>query len=203
MSSGTMTLEASTTAYATQAGTGAAIKAGDATRTLVGMARTDGSTAWADSATQRFVRSWFNDPGIALLNGFTTTRSTSSTSWVEINSEIRIEFLSWSGETVQVEANGVSVTNTVNDGTTTSIGFDGTTAEDSVAFGGLVSAGGFPGWIFAPFAVATFKTGLSEGYHYATLLGAAVNGGTGSWLGAASNATAAAPRCTLRGALKL
>jgi hypothetical protein len=203
MNSGTMTLEASTTAYATQVGTGVTVKAGDATRTLVGMARTDGSTAWTDSATQRFVRSWFNDPGISLLNGFTANRSISSASWTEVNSEIRIELVAWSGEVVQVEANGVTLNNTVNAGATTSIGFDGATADDTSAYGGLVTAGGFPGNIYAPFAASVFKSGLSEGYHYATLLGATLSGGGATWFGAASNATPTSPRCTLRGFLKL
>jgi hypothetical protein len=78
MSAGTLTLEASTTVHATQAGTGIEIKSGDATRTLVGMARTNGSTAWEDSATKRLVLSWFNRRAIHGRNGFAADRTTAS-----------------------------------------------------------------------------------------------------------------------------
>ena len=61
MNAGVMTLEASATAPVTQAGTGLRIKGGpDASRTLVGLARTTGAIAWSDTVTQRFVLSYFN-----------------------------------------------------------------------------------------------------------------------------------------------
>ena len=78
MNGGTMTLEASATAHATDATTGVEIKSGDATRTLVGIARTV-SSAWVDTATQRFVRSYFNRTIQKVANAFTTSRSTTST----------------------------------------------------------------------------------------------------------------------------
>jgi hypothetical protein len=192
MNSGTMTLEASTTAYATQVGTGVTVKAGDATRTLVGMARTNGSTAWTDSATQRFVRSWFNDPGAALLNNFTANRSTSSTSFVELNSEIRIEFLVWSGETFQVGATG-NVNAASNATVSTAIGFDGTTADDSSTQTGVGGVTGNYG-----IGLILFKSGLAEGYHYATLLGN-TNSGTSTWSGGST----AGARTVLTGYAKL
>ena len=46
------------------------IKAGDASRTLVGMARPIAGPAWQDTAKQRFVRSWFNRRREILTNGF-------------------------------------------------------------------------------------------------------------------------------------
>lgn len=191
MSSGTMTLEASTTAYATQAGTGIAIKSGDATRTLVGLARTDGSVAWADSVTQRFVRSYFNDPGIALSNAFASAQSTASSSYVEISSLIRIEFLIWAGETMVVSANG-TVANTQNNAQTqTSIGFDGATAEDT--FSAAQNQSGTAGIVF-PMAVEIVKTGLSEGYHFATLLGSNGGAGTAQWGGSGANGSRTAMR---------
>jgi hypothetical protein len=166
MNSGTMTLEASVTGYATQAGTGVTIKSGDVTRTLVGMARTDGSTAWTDSATQRFVRSYFNDPGIALLNSFSADRTQTSVSYVEINSEIRCEFLVWAGETIQLQSNGQINSAAPNANAQTSLGIDGTTAEDTLSDSNAFSNNTDQG-----FSTSLFKTGLTEGYHYATVIG--------------------------------
>lgn len=196
MSAGTMTLEASATGYATQAGTGVTIKSGDATRTLVGQARVNNSTAFADSIAQRFVRSWFNDPAIALSNNFTAARSTASTSYVEVNTEIRIEFLVWTGEIMQLMCNGRMVGSTANGQQTASIGIDGTTAEDAWAYYEDVTGGA----LGSTFTIPLYKTGLSEGYHYATLLGKSGGGGnTVTWDGSAS----AAARTTMKGFAKL
>jgi hypothetical protein len=191
---GTLTLEASATAYATQAGTGIKIKSGDATRTLVGMARTDGSTAWADSATQRFVRSWFNDPGIALLNAFTANRSTTSATYAELNSEIRIEFVIWSGEAIRLALNGKTTQIGLGNACDTSIGIDGTTAEDTFFFADAATSSNGQG-----LALDLVKSGLSEGYHYATLLGKSESGNASTWIGSGTAGT----RTTLCGYAKL
>lgn len=178
MNSGTMTLEASATAYAADSDYGHLIKSGDATRTLVGMARTV-SSAWVDSAAQRFVRSYFNDPGIAVLSSYTANRSTTSTNYAEVNTEIRVEFLTWTGETILTSANGsVDLSSTAY--VLASIGFNGTTAEDTFVncYVGLNNG-------YVPFNVCVFKTGLTEGYNYATLLGK-VTGNTGTFLGGSS-----------------
>lgn len=181
MSSGTMTLEPSATAYATQAGTGIKIKSGDATRTLVGLARTDASTAWADTATKRFVRSYYNDPGAPLKNAFTALRSTTSTSFVELNSEIRIEFLVWSGEVAHLFMSGSCYGGTAGaQDMNTAFGLDGTTAETGYAKQTTSSNDRR-----LNIAQSLRKTGLAEGYHYATMLGA-VGSGTGNWAGGGS-----------------
>jgi hypothetical protein len=193
MNSGTMTLEASATAYATQAGTGVTIKSGDATRTLIGMARTDGSTTWQDSATQRFVRSWFNDPGVALLNSFSANRSTSSASYVEINSEIRNEFLIWAGETINVSANGETTQFATSNACHTSIGFDGATAEDTFFYADAATSSAAQG-----FALTLAKAGLSEGYHFVTLLGKSLSGNASTWIGSGTAGTRSTLRAFLR-----
>ena len=191
--SGTLTLEASATAYATQAGTGIKSKNGDVTRTLVGLARTDGSTAWADSVTQRFVRSWFNNPGVALLNSFSADRTFSSAGYTEINSEIRIEFLVWTGETMHVNAAPVVA---IGSGSSAhvSIGFDGATAEDVWSETTNQAASST---IFS-LPVTLYRSGLGEGYHYATLLGKS-SGSTQTAQGSGS----AGARTTLRGYARL
>lgn len=176
MNAGTMTLEASATAYATQAATGVAIKSGDATRTLVGMARPITGPAWQDTVTQRFVRSYFNDPGSVLINNFTTNRSTSSTSAVELNSEIRIEFLSWSGECVQVFGQGNCSNTHEGRHCYSLVSFDGVSTATWVSVQAPLDGGGFG------FSCSSVSSSLSQGYHYATLLGF-VSNNTGTWDG--------------------
>jgi hypothetical protein len=175
MNSGTMTLEASATAYATDIVTGVQIKIGDATRTLVGMARPITGPAWADTAKQRFVRSWYNDAGVFLFNNFTANRATTSLSYVELNSEIRCEFLIWSGEVAQAAANGSLISGAANGANRSSLAFDGTTPEPGGSQATMTNSD------TVPFSAPALKNGLSEGYHYATLIGL-VASGTGTWI---------------------
>jgi hypothetical protein len=176
MSSGTMTLEASTTTHATDSASGVEIKSGDGTRTLVGMARPIAGPAWQDAVTQRFTRGWFNRRPVAVTNVFTATRSTSSTTYVEVNSEIRCEFLCWADEVVNAAVSSWVSNATAGDGTQTSIAFDSATAEETTTNYEPVTAN-----FKASASVSLSKEGLAEGYHYATLVGAAPNGSTSSW----------------------
>lgn len=59
MNSGTMTLEFSATAFATDASTGQTIKSGDASRSFVGWAKSDGGSLWS------LCRSYYNDTSTA------------------------------------------------------------------------------------------------------------------------------------------
>jgi hypothetical protein len=194
MNSGTMTLEASATAYATQAGTGVTIKSGDATRTLVGMARTDGSTTWQDTSALRFVRSYFNDPGISMLGSFSTNRTTTSGTFAELNSEIRLQFVCWSGEIVRIEASG-AMQPASGANATSSIGIDGATPEDVYCNASTGTANNFT----YPLGIGLEKLGLSEGFHFATLLGFSSGGTTATWQGSGS----AGSRTTMRGFARL
>lgn len=177
MSSGTMTLEASATVPAVDATTGISIKTGDATRTLVGMARPVTGPAWVDSTAQRFVRSWYNDSGVKLFNNFTASRTTTSITFIELNSEIRCEFLIWTSEFVEAMGAGSNFNNTASGRNMTSLGFDGTTTE--VSGNQSILAGSSQ---LTTFAAQALKSGLSQGYHYVTLLGS-VDSGTGTWNG--------------------
>lgn len=161
MSSGTMTLEFSVTAPAIDSTTGIKIKTSDSTRTLVGQAYANGSSAWS------IVRSWFNDPGFVVSNKFTAERqSTLSASYTEINSEIRCPFLCWSGEVITVAANGTIRIDTGSSDFSSSISIDGTTQDvymmaDSYGINANIPLG------------QVLKTAsLAEGYHYATIIGA-------------------------------
>lgn len=175
MNSGTMTLEASTTTHATDATLGIEIKSGDATRTLVGMARPITGPAWADSISQRFVRSWFNRKPEAMRKAFTAIRSTTSLSFTEINTEIRCEWLQWADEVPQAHIQGTAANVSSNIYTVTAIGWDGT--PDANTSNSITSATG----LFVNCSTSAPKEGLSEGYHYATLMGAVSAASTGQW----------------------
>ncbi|WP_221989978.1 hypothetical protein [Rhizobium laguerreae] len=177
MSGTTMTLEASATAYATDSNTGVVIKSGDATRTLVGMAYPETGPVFTDTAKKRFVRSWFNDPGVRLQNNFTANRATSSphTTPQEVNSEIRCQFLLWSGEKVEAIAAGSFVNGNANGGQIAALGFNTTTTPEDVGVTAVIAAAEV-----SPFSVGALKEGLSEGFNYATLMG---------WVSASGGAT--------------
>lgn len=180
LSSGALTLEASTTGYAVDSATGVSIKSGDATRTLVGMARTiTGLAQWAGlSYNGVFTISYFNRKEMVASNFFSTTRTTTSTSYVELGtSGQRCEFLTWADEPVKFSVNG-SVVNSGANACYTSIGVDGATPQDVYSLmAGTVGQG----------LAISHANSFSEGYHYSTVLGK-VSAGTGSWLGSATTA---------------
>jgi len=186
--SGTTTLFLSTTGHTTNASFGVEVFNGSsgvctpgAFCTLVGMIRTQGSTPgqFVDSATQRFTISYFNRRAIGMVNNFTADRTTTIVTYVELNTEIRCEFVTWSDEAVIVTVQGLGTNATANVNQSTAIGFDGTNQENAVNFGVSPTAN------FAfPIGLGLVKNGLSEGYHYVTVLGA-VASSTGTWQGAA------------------
>ena len=187
MNSGTMTLEASTTGHATDSTTGVEIKSGDATRTLVGMARTV-SSAWVDSISQRFVLSYFNRQAKRLERSFSADRTTTSTTFVEINSEIRTEFLAWGDEALWFSSCG-AFSNSGTSNIFSRLALDGTSAWFAQVFSAAGTGFSVPLTMSAP----TLPT---EGYHYATILGK-VEGATGTWFGTDSER-----RCFVFGAAR-
>jgi len=184
MNAGVVTLEASATGHSADPNTGVEIKTGDVTRTLVGMSRLVAGPAWQDTASQRFVRSWFNDPGIQGINGLAVDRSTASGTVVEISASAteRVEFLAWANERAKFEASG-SCTNTSggNNGVLTSIGIDAISVNaNAFTWAGAGSGLSAGQYVFEP-AACSVTASLTEGYHYATLVGYAYSGGTSVW----------------------
>lgn len=110
MNAGVMTLEASITGHVTNTTNGVEIKSGDATRTFVGLCALVAG-AFVDTTTQSFVRSWFNRKSLFLRNNFTAARSTTSSTPVEINAEIRILFLTFANEVVKFSGVGAAAVN--------------------------------------------------------------------------------------------
>lgn len=193
MNSGTMTLEFSATASSISSTTGIDVKLGDETRTLVGIIYTTSGAAFADSETQRLVRSYFNDPGITFSNGFLSHRSTASGSFVELNTEIRCEFVTFGNEVAVFSADGYCLNDSANNFTFTAIGIDSTTPIE-----GLSAAQAYTSSARSPFALSAYKSNISAGYHFATLLGK-VSGGTGTWI---ASSTTAGDRSSLKGMIR-
>lgn len=180
MNAGTMTLEWSATARATDSTTGVEIKNGDASRTLVGMWVATSATVWSTVAT--FGLSWFNRRPKVASNVYSTGRTTTSTTYVNINTEINVSFISWLDDAVRVDLVG-SCFNSGAASNFTAVAFDNTATieADTYNYG---TAGG-------PVAVGFWKNGLTEAIH-ATHVYGRVGSGTGTWGGTASSG-----RCAL------
>lgn len=180
MNSGTMTLEASATTYATDSATGVQIKSADATRTLVGMVYPETGPVFTDTAKKRFVRSWYNDTGVSLQNNFTANRATSSphTTPQEVNTEIRCQFLSWAGEVARATTLGSFVNGNASGGQTTSIGFNTTSSPENYGVIASVAASEV-----IPFSCTVIKEGLTEGLNFATLMGWVSSSGGATFYG--------------------
>jgi Concanavalin A-like lectin/glucanases superfamily len=194
MNTGTMTLEASATAPVANTTTGVLQKTGDATRTLVGMARTITGPAWVDTAAQRFVLSWFNRRRMQAQNVFAATRSTTSTSIVELSSAERAEFLAWGDEDVAVGATAYANNSTVATSINTAVGVDGTALIDGL----YLSIAQSTALYNMNASLPPVGLRLTEGYHYASLLGS-VSANTGAWNGSATTGQRCAVNAALNG----
>jgi hypothetical protein len=113
---------------------------------------------------------------------FSADRSTASATYVELNSEIRCQFLIGVAEDpVVLNVAGSATAGAANANTATAIGIDSTT----VATGGLETAGApSTGGTTGNIAISG-QTILAVGFHYATLLGK-TNSGTTTYLTATS-----------------
>lgn len=183
MSGGSMAVEAVPTLYDIDSTTGAASKFNDQTRALVGMLKTTSGGLFDAS----LVRSWHNDDGIFVTGRFNANRSVSdsvaSAAWVEFNSEIRANFLVWYDDTVSVQLTGGALIDQGNSDDAygfVALAFDGVVAEDGASIVGTTIAGGLSANDWIPIATNRRRSGLSEGAHYATVVGLiTVTAGTG------------------------
>jgi hypothetical protein len=147
---------------------GVEIKSGDDTRSLIGMCRTNAIAQFTDSNISRLVRSWFNRSQRDLSRSFTAVRTTTSTTFVELNPEIRCEAVTWADDVVTASILGYSYSS--YGFTTTGIGWDGVLTDGNHASVNYGSNGG-------PIGVVENKA-LTEGYHYFTLMGSTTASGT-------------------------
>lgn len=172
---GTLELEASTTAHATDSDTGVEIKSGDASRTLVGKVFLDAGTpgTFVNSITKRWCLNWFNRRGLDMLGVFTTTRTlTIGNPYGEVNAEIRIQFLTWADEGVLVSASGAYATAGGGNSSDVGLGIDSTTVP-SATCGGI--SNGDP----HNFGMTALVALSGTANHFATMLAGNQGGGNG------------------------
>lgn len=176
MAGSTMTLEASATGWSVDVNTGMPIKSGDATRTLVGMARTITGPAWQDTPAQRFTVSYWNRRTIAAFNAFSASRSTSSSTYVELSPSERLELLSWSDDAATFGVSGRVENATAGTSSITSFGLDGAAPQP------VFTSGSHNNPAASAVSVGlTYSLQLTEGYHYATIIGTC-GAGAATWI---------------------
>lgn len=174
-------MEASTTARATDTTYGNQIKSGDPTRVLVAKARITTGPLWQDDTANVGLINWFNRRPRRGAAFFSTARTVSGATVTEIDAEIRVSFMAWGEDAVVYMAQGSMLNNTAAGGVTTACGLDGA---------GIVLEGSAQAFNFGGTPIPGFSVGISgntvaaEGFHFITLLGARVGGAaTCSWTG--------------------
>lgn len=189
MSGSTMTLEASTTTHATDTTTGVEIKSGDATRTLVGMARPAAGPVWVDSINSRTVISWFNRRPIACQAGLGGNISNSSTTAAELSTSLQNLFLTW-GDAATFNFDGYVSNSTAGGVCRSGLALDGALLE-----GFSIAQDPAIGNVLMPVS-ATGVLSTTEGAHVVTAY-VSVNVGTGTWGGSGT----VGARCSVKGVI--
>lgn len=171
---GTYVIDWSATGHATDTTTGIEIKSGDATRVLVGMAYLIGAN-FLDGFANRLVASWFNRKQKGMLNAFTTNRTTTSATPVEINTEIRCNFLSWA-DSLGGAVTGSPTTSSSTNPMQTTLTRGAMVSNLSTYVGYSVTNVNTTGSI----TMSGFVT-PAEGFDYLTLYGSIPGGSTATW----------------------
>lgn len=166
MSGTTMTLEISATGYTSHAN-GIPQKTGDATRTLVGMIRTQGSTPgqFQGGALQL---SYFNRRSKRTNSNGSQSGTTNATSATEINSAARANFLTWADETFIMSIIGFAWNAAASISFYSTIGLDGAVISNVIEQ--VHDVAGSKCTISQTLAYTD-----SEGFHYVTPMGATGN----------------------------
>lgn len=148
---------------------GVEVITGHPTKTLIGMIATNGSAQFVDTSGTRTLINWFNRKPKSSRTFLSTNVNNPGAVYFEMDTAIRSTFLVWSESQVNYSATGF-VGCQANDAVFNSLGFDAVTPEYECGYYRSYASGaggqiGFTG----------YKTGLTEGKHYGTLLGKAVN----------------------------
>jgi hypothetical protein len=186
-------LEASTTTHATDSTTGVEIKSGDATRTLVGMARIITGPAWSDTTAQRFVVSWFNRRPISLQAVLSASQGNAGTSYSVLLAGLLLEVLSWASDQVSGTFQGGLTNNVANAVSQTAIFIDGAAAESFSATGAYISAAAQPVYC------SVNNNQLSEGYHSLQVYALQNVASTATYIGGGSSAVRCVHSATILG----
>lgn len=192
MNAGTMTLEASATTHAVDTATGMEIKSGDATRSLVGMARTITGPAWSDTFAQRFVASYYNRRPIEMRAVLASNQPVANVSYGEISTTLRLEFLQWLGESAQFNFQGTMLGNLANSVYSTQLSYDSATAT-SESYSD-VQAYAASAWM-NPACNLVATASATEGYHLTTPLARQSGGATATYVGSGTSGA----RCVTNG----
>jgi hypothetical protein len=142
----------------------------DSSRTLIGMIRTNASSQFVDSALQRFVRSWFNRRSIQSTSKLSARRTAAGAVWVELESAARCEFLTWNDEAANFQADGAMFATA--GAAYFGISLDGANPVSSTRTDFTTNG---------PASAMMTQSGISEGYHYATMMGVGSGGGTATF----------------------
>lgn len=177
---GTLTVDFSTTAHASDTATGnvgVEIKSGDNSRTLIGMVYANASAQFADAQNTRFVASWFSRRSRALAGVALGAASTGSVNvFVELSSTARAQFICWGDE--DIEAICVGQVSCVTTPTTVYANLGNGTVQNVAPNAAFAFASTNVGCTVATMLCATF----SEGYSYLTPTGCvATSGATGDF----------------------
>lgn len=152
---------------------GVEVKSGDATQTLVGLVRTNASTQFVDSVTQRFCLNWFNRRTLSCQFALSSALNFTNTSSALLSSTFIVEFLNWGDESVFVIFDGFCLNNTLGNAVQLVSGADG-----SSNIGSPQTFNSYQANANGNFSTS-FNNPLTEGYHFSSLFGN-VNGGTGT-----------------------
>jgi hypothetical protein len=154
----------------------------DIHKTLVGMCYVGSGQTVLDTPTNRDCASWYNRGLKTCLNTFTSDQSTNSLTYMELNSGIECNFVTWgtgdpTGQNdLSWSISGMMSSDTGMDGAAVTAGFGPSAmltpeTEQTALLNPSTPVGGFP------FSVKGSKSGLAEGFHIITLLGKAITGG--------------------------
>ncbi len=199
LSSGVLTLEAvawtndTTRATALTTQNGVLVKSGAVGRRYLGSfyGTTAGNGQTEDSIAKRYVWNYYNRVGRDMKAGFTANRTTTSTSGVEVDTEIRCNFVVG---VVEEKPNFRLAGVWQNSGTNINqvyISIDALTTDSLTACSLTAGANS------QPFSITNDVVVASAGLHYATLFGF-VNAGTATFIGAAAQSA----RCILSGVVR-
>ncbi len=181
MSGTQMVLAASATSHVLDDATGVEVESGDATRTLVGMARTNQAGTWESSHQRILVLSWFNRRHLGGYNSNEDTGGVTSAAgnpWVEVDPGHRVEFLTWSDD---APFGGFTGFNYATLGATSAyaglfVDFVNGVSGYSLGY----NLGTFVNALYdLPMGGAQQMPGITEGYHYANVY-VGYNGGSGT-----------------------
>ena len=161
------TLEASATGYTVDT-VGRAYKTGDVTRRLMGIAYVVTGPAWANTSTQRLVRSHAHRDreSLGMVNYFGDNRSTASATFVELGlTTERIEWLQWANESILIGMSGIGYNNTPGAAVRFNIAVNSGSATDAYSGFDAIATGPY-----MPFSASAAYLPGADGHYNAEIM---------------------------------